>query len=81
MQILAQGALQKMRTELTPEGVVYKLPVGDQEVPMNELIGKPISLAYQGRLIAPTVGVRPTRALTKAFVTLVSKAFLNAINA
>lgn len=67
MQILAQGALQKMRTELTPEGVVYKLPVGDQEVPMNELIGKPISLAYQGAINCTHCGRKTNKSFNQGF--------------
>jgi len=67
MQILAQGALQKMRTELTPEGVVYKLPVGDQEVPMNELIGKPISLAYQGAINCTHCGRKTNKSFSQGY--------------
>lgn len=47
MQLIATGALKKMRTELA-ETVNYYLPLGEQEVYLNDLIGAPISLQYQG---------------------------------
>jgi hypothetical protein len=44
-----QGNILKMRTELT-KPVKYFLPVGKQEIKMNELIGKEISLHFTGQI-------------------------------
>lgn len=56
------GVLRKMRTELdTP--VRYRLPLGDQVVEMNPLIGKTISLTYSGNISCVNCG----RATKKSF--------------
>lgn len=43
--ILASGAIAKMRTELS-NPVQYRLPIGDSEVAMNPLIGKRLRLEF-----------------------------------
>jgi hypothetical protein len=43
--ILASGAIAKMRTELSSP-VQYRLPIGDSEVAMNPLIGKRLRLEF-----------------------------------
>jgi len=43
------GALRKMHSQLNTQGVVeYHLPIGEQLLPMNELVGKNISLHFNG---------------------------------
>lgn len=44
-KILGSGAIAKMRTELASK-VQYRLPIGDDEVAMNELIGKRLHLSF-----------------------------------
>ncbi|MFT6351923.1 MAG: hypothetical protein ACJAZ4_002113 [Neptuniibacter pectenicola] len=66
MQQLACGALQKMRTELS-DTVTYFLPVGDQEVPMNELIGKPITLHYQGAINCTHCGRKTNKSFSQGY--------------
>ncbi|MAY41009.1 MULTISPECIES: DUF2797 domain-containing protein [unclassified Neptuniibacter] len=66
MQQIACGALQKMRTELS-DTVKYFLPVGDEEVSMNELIGKPISLLFQGAINCTHCGRKTKKSFNQGF--------------
>lgn len=66
MQQLACGALQKMRTELS-DTVKYFLPIGDQEIAMNELIGKPITLQYQGSINCTHCGRKTNKSFSQGF--------------
>lgn len=66
MRELACGALQKMRTELS-NTVNYFLPVGEQEVAMNELIGKPIVLTYQGAINCTHCGRKTNKSFNQGF--------------
>lgn len=45
--LLAQGTLRKMQTRLESP-VQYQLPLGDQLLPMNELLGESLELRYGG---------------------------------
>ena len=49
MQELASGNIRKMHTELSSP-VQYTLPIGDQLIDMNALIGQQIGLSYQGQI-------------------------------
>ncbi|MCO4756443.1 MAG: DUF2797 domain-containing protein [Oceanospirillaceae bacterium] len=66
MQELARGILQKMRTELA-DTVQYRLPLGDEEVPMNELIGKPISLQYLGAINCTHCGRKTKKSFSQGY--------------
>ena len=45
------GALSKMTAQLGENGLVhYQLPIGEQTIDMNALIGKTITLDYQGKI-------------------------------
>lgn len=57
-----QGQLKKMRTRL--DGLVqYDLPLGDQSIALNSLIGKPIKLTYTGNIFC----VHCKRLIKKSF--------------
>lgn len=45
-----QGTLSKMRAELN-QVVSYRLPVGDEELPMNQFLGKTLKLEFLGNII------------------------------
>lgn len=45
----ASGALRKLKTELL-KPVRYALPLGDTEIPLNEYLGKSISLKFLGTI-------------------------------
>ena len=43
------GNIRKMHTDLTDQ-LTYELPIGDEKIDMNALIGKEISLTYLGQI-------------------------------
>ena len=43
------GAVRKMKTELQ-DPVAYRLPLGDEEVPVNSLLGQVLRLEFQGAI-------------------------------
>ena len=45
-----RGSLKKMRTQLVNRGAQYQLPIGDEFVDLNALIGQPIRFKYTGRI-------------------------------
>ncbi|MBQ0757077.1 MAG: DUF2797 domain-containing protein [Amphritea sp.] len=49
MQVIAQGALQKMPAEIASE-VKYRLKLGDQSIDLNSYVGQSIQLVYQGQI-------------------------------
>ncbi|WP_290703534.1 DUF2797 domain-containing protein [Amphritea sp.] len=49
MQVIAQGALQKMPAEIDSE-VKYRLKLGDQSIDLNSYVGQSIQLVYQGQI-------------------------------
>ena len=57
-----QGPLKKMHTRLE-NPVQYELPLGDQRIALNPLIGKPIKLTYTGNIFC----VHCNRSIKKSF--------------
>ncbi|MEO6096705.1 MAG: DUF2797 domain-containing protein [Fibrobacteria bacterium] len=49
------GPIEKMRTR-PDEPVRYALPVGDAEVPLNHLLGKPVRFKFTGRIFCVNCG-------------------------
>ena len=45
-----RGSLKKMRTQLVNARAQYQLPIGDEFVDLNALIGQPIRFKYTGRI-------------------------------
>ncbi len=43
------GTIRKMRSQLGAP-VTYSLPIGEQELPLNDLIGKPVTLTFTGNI-------------------------------
>lgn len=56
------GMLRKMRSTLD-QPVQYRIPVGDEELPLNERIGHPIRLEFTGNIACKNCG----RATSKSF--------------
>ena len=48
-ELLATGAVRKMKTELAGP-VQYRMVLGEAQIPLNELLGQSLSLAYHGRI-------------------------------
>lgn len=61
-----QGNILKMRTELG-EPIRYSLPMGDQLVDMNELIGQHIHFKYDGQINCISCGKRTKTSFAQGF--------------
>jgi hypothetical protein len=56
------GTLKKMRASLT-EPINYQLPVGNEEVELNALIGKPITINFSGNIFCSSCGKKNQKKL------------------
>lgn len=66
MQLIASGHLSKMATEhVSP--VAYTLNLGDEAVAMNELIGKPIKLSYEGDIKCGHCGRKTKKSFNQGY--------------
>ncbi|NTS77200.1 DUF2797 domain-containing protein [Catenovulum sp. SM1970] len=60
------GTLQKMRTHLDENQVAqYVLPVGEQELNLNELIGKKLELSYTGNIYCSSCGAKTKKSYSQ----------------
>lgn len=66
MQEMARGILQKMRTELA-DNVQYRLPLGEAEIPLNELIGQPIQLNWLGAINCIHCGRKTKKSFSQGY--------------
>jgi len=64
--MLASGNILKMRTEYA-DPVKYFLPLNDLELPMNDLIGKSISLKFTGQINCISCGKRTKTSFGQGF--------------
>ena len=60
------GALRKMEASLE-EPVQYRLPVGDDFLPMNQLIGSKLTLEYQGAINCCHCGRKTRKSYSQGF--------------
>ncbi|WP_046004295.1 DUF2797 domain-containing protein [Pseudoalteromonas rubra] len=63
-----QGTLRKMQATLgTAQGasVQYHLPLGDELLPLNELIGKPITLTFSGNIFCCNCGKKTKKSYSQ----------------
>ena len=58
------GTLKKMRDDLTSPSS-YKLPVGESEVNLNELIGKLITITYSGNIFCSSCGKKTKKSYSQ----------------
>lgn len=62
------GALSKMTAQLDENGLVhYQLPIGEQTIDMNALIGKKITLDYQGKIGCRHCGRKTKKSYSQGF--------------
>ncbi len=61
------GTLRKMRTELLDGKVNYWLRVGDEEVALNDLVGKGIRLTYMDKIICLDCGATTKKSFAQGF--------------
>ncbi len=67
MQVLAQGALRKMRTELTDGQARYQLVCGEQSLALNELLGQRISLSHSGAINCLHCGRKTKKSFSQGY--------------
>ena len=66
------GALRKMRADLAADGTVnYRMVLGEQEVELNSLIGKHLTLHFSGHIDCQHCGRK--KAIHRAIVFLACK--------
>ncbi|MCR8924248.1 DUF2797 domain-containing protein [Dasania sp. GY-MA-18] len=69
--LIAEGALRKMQTSLQQHNgqpmVSYNLPVGEQTVAMNALLGQPIAIHYQGSIFCQHCGRKSNKSFSQGF--------------
>lgn len=64
MSFQITGTLRKLKSSLD-NGVEYSLPVGDQLVPLNPLIGKPITLKHTGNIYCCSCGKKTKKSYSQ----------------
>lgn len=66
MAVSVSGHLAKMQTQLEPQ-VRYSLPVDDQLLPLNDLLGKPVTLEYLGEIHCIHCGRRSKKSFNQGY--------------
>lgn len=65
--MIKTGFIQKMQTTLKDGGASYQLPIGDEMVEMNALIGQQITLSFNGEIHCSNCGVRTNKSYSQGF--------------
>ena len=66
MAVSVSGHLAKMQTQLGSQ-VRYSLPVDDQLLPLNDLLGKPVTLEYLGEIHCIHCGRRSKKSFNQGY--------------
>ncbi|OMH25300.1 DUF2797 domain-containing protein [Motiliproteus sp. MSK22-1] len=66
LQIQGAGALRKLRIQLDSPAV-YKMPVGDHEIDLNGLLGKPIRLNFLGAINCIHCGRKTNKSFNQGY--------------
>ena len=61
------GNISKMKTSLIKGGAHYQLPVGDELVPMNDLIGKSLQLKYEDEINCIACGRKTKKSFSQGY--------------
>lgn len=61
------GHIKKMTSKLENGQVEYHLPVGDQSIPMNALIGKPFTMTHTGNIHCQECGKKTKKSYAQGF--------------
>lgn len=68
MTELTVGALRKMTAQLDENGKVnYQLPIGEQLLPLNEVIGKTLTLTFHGAINCSHCGKKTKKSYSQGF--------------
>lgn len=63
-----QGTINKMRAALQSDGSLqYALPLGDDALPLNPLIGQPLRLNYTGRIFCVACGRKTSKSFNQGY--------------
>ncbi|MUK45770.1 DUF2797 domain-containing protein [Aliivibrio fischeri] len=65
MSIQITGTLAKMRSSLSEGTVQYRLPVGDEEINLNPLIGKTLTLTHTGNIFCCSCGKKTKKSYSQ----------------
>lgn len=66
MQELAQGTLRKMHSRLE-QPVAYKVPLGEQEIPLNPMLESTIRLEFSGRIHCVNCGRKTNKSFNQGY--------------
>ncbi len=66
MQELAQGTLRKMHSRLE-QPVAYKVPLGEQEIPLNPMLESTIKLEFSGRIHCVNCGRKTNKSFNQGY--------------
>ncbi len=61
------GSLSKMRSELNGRAVSYQLPIGEQLLPLNALLGQQLSLHYAGEIHCCHCGRKTKKSFSQGY--------------
>ena len=66
MQFIAEGAISKMRSSLAGP-IQYALPIGEQHVEINPLIGRKVQLTYSGAIHCTHCGRKTNKSFNQGY--------------
>jgi hypothetical protein len=68
MQQSEIGPLQKLTAQLSKDGLIqYQLPIGEQRIELNRLIGKTLSLHFHGNIACKHCGRKTKKSYSQGF--------------
>lgn len=66
-ELLGRGGLRKMRSALTDGVVQYSMVLGEDIVPMNDLLGQPLTLTYHGAIHCVACGRKTKKSFNQGY--------------
>lgn len=64
----AIGPVQKLTAQLLSDGhIQYQLPIGDESIELNPLIGKTLSLHFHGHIACKACGRKTKKSYSQGF--------------
>ena len=66
-ETLGEGNLRKMRGTLEGDAVSYGLPLNDEVVPLNDLIGHSLTLSYLGEINCINCGRKTKKSFNQGY--------------
>lgn len=66
MKTEATGILRKMKSRLE-QPVSYRMRVGEKELSLNELLGKPLRMAYSGQIFCVNCGRKTSKSFNQGY--------------